>query len=147
MKNETEFKNLIKKSVRAQKGFSISLAAPMLGGIPDLYVLARGFIPILLEAKWMGELKPGFNRKIKFRPLQKNYIDECNTIKECSAFCIVGFKFDNKISSIMTVHDSICHDRVKVELDHMNFIGDNKLFDISNMFAYAGVPKLNGLHA
>lgn len=143
MRNESDFKKVFKKSVRAQGGYSISLAAPMLIGTPDLYVLAKGFIPVLLEAKWLGELRPGFKRKIPYTALQKDFVDGCNDVHECTAFGLIGFKLSGEIWCTLSVWDYISHS----EGVYQSLTPENKLFNVSTLFACSGVPKLNGTHA
>ena len=146
MNNEADFKRVFKKSVKAQKGYSISLAAPMLSGIPDLYVLMPGFIPVLLEAKWMKELKYGFEKKIPYTALQKNFINECNNVYNCTAFGLIGFKYEKNIWCIMTTRDTISS-RKNTSSDYLALTKETKLFDINLLFTNSGVPKLNNIHA
>ena len=49
MNNEASFKKIFCDSVKRDKGFTMKLAAPMFGGIPDLYIIYPGYMPILLQ--------------------------------------------------------------------------------------------------
>ena len=150
MKNEAEFKSVFKKSVRAQGGFSISLSAPMLSGIPDLYVIIPGFMPVLLEAKWLGSLGRKFKRKIQYSPLQRHFLDECNKIKVNSALGLIGFKWEDNIWASLKPR-ILQEENETISSDYINEYSatictpyTGKTFNVVTLFAVAGVPRING---
>lgn len=102
MRNEAAFKKHFKASVRAQGGFSISLAAPMLPGIPDLYVVMPGYVPVLLEAKLLKNLSDRFNITPRFTEMQKNFINNCNKVLPGSAFGLICMKYQGCIHATLT---------------------------------------------
>lgn len=138
MKNEAEFKTAFKKSVKAQGGFALSLAAPMVSGIPDLYVSMPGYTPAMIEAKWLGELKNGFERLIPCTAKQWKTLKDIDKINEGTAYTIVGYRLDGAYYCNML--NSYCeyvawHFRVKQEFA-------KKLVDVNTLFMLAGVPKI-----
>lgn len=139
--DESSFKTLFKKSVKAQGGFSISLAAPMLAGCPDLYVAMPGFVPVLLEAKWLKECPDKFKRTPKFTELQKHYINNCNRVHPGFAHGLVGLKYQNKI------HALICDPNIIITQDHLFGSGSTQIskqtefFDVKALFELY-VPKM-----
>lgn len=143
MKDEAAFKRHFKKSVSAQGGFSISLAAPMLSGVPDLYVVMPGYTPVLLEAKWMKEITNKTNKQIPLRPMQKNFLDKCNNIHPGVAWVLIGYKFNgaywaglfNSEERIMTDRDSVS--RISTH---------SELFDVKRIFELY-VPRMNLTYA
>jgi len=139
MKNEAEFKTAFKKSVKAQGGFSISLAAPMVSGVPDLYVIMPRFTPVLLEAKWLGEVPIGFDKKIKATKLQQMTLDECNKVHFNSALYLVGYKLEKKIWACLVIHNCgyVSENWIRVE-----YI--NKSFDVKYLFLGIGVTRIHG---
>lgn len=140
MKNEAEFKSAFKKSVRAQKGYSISLAAPMLSGIPDLYVIMPGYMPILLEAKWLGEVGLSFRRKIQYKPMQMLYLDECCKVHPKAAMGLIGFKQGGKYWATMKTR--IIGDKdeyIDWQCVHTPYI--DKKFNVEHLFHHFDVPK------
>lgn len=131
--NEREFKAIIKKSVKAQGGFALSLAAPMVSGVPDLYISMPGFIPVLLEAKW---LQFGPTRKIPITPIQRKTLEWCNNSVEGSAFIICGFKKEKQILASICVYD-------KTHLDRgAGFKLYEGIFPINAMFNIVEVPLI-----
>lgn len=145
MKSEAEFKKHFKASVRAQGGFSISLAAPMLSGVPDLYVVMPGFAPVLLEAKWMKEVPERFNRKAGFTELQKYFINNCNKVHKGVAWGLVGMTHKTIIhASLHDVNSNVSSDDIYLEHDESISKIDNKkeFFNVRQMFELY-VPKMN----
>lgn len=143
MKNEAEFKSIFKKSIKAHKGFSLSLAAPMVVGIPDLYVVIPGYIPILLEAKWLGDIKkPTFKRKINYSPLQQNFLNECNRVNNYSAFGLIGFKYQSFTYAVMTP----CHVTTLTQdfenLPYAVYSSKSKIFELQGLIDNWGVPEI-----
>src|SRR5258708_486661 len=139
MKNEADFKKHFKSSVRTQGGFSISLAAPMLAGVPDLYVVLPGFAPVLLEAKWMKEITDKTNKQIPITMIQKHFIDKCNKVHPGIAWCLVGYKFDKQYWAVLlNTYNKIdvrCGNPVSIK-NHSEF------FDVKTLFELY-VPKMN----
>jgi hypothetical protein len=147
VKNEAEFKRIFKKSVRAAKGFCLTLAAPMLSGIPDLYVIMPGYIPVLLEAKFMGNInKPTFNRKIPYSPLQVEWLSRCNDVYKHSALGLLGVIHQGKKYCILT-QATQTHLSNNLEGNSAAAVEmSNKLFDIEGLFIRSLVPRLQPQH-
>lgn len=143
MKNEADFKSAFKKSIRAQKGFCLSLAAPMISGIPDLYVVINGFIPVLLEAKWLGEItKVPFKRKINYSEIQKHWITECNKVQPLTALGLVGCKYGKTLYSCY-IQEVIKEDNyITSSTEHFVNMVD-KHFDVIQLFEMINIPKVN----
>lgn len=152
MKCEKDFKTKFKQSVKHYGGYSISLAAPMLAGIPDLWTAVPGYLPVLLEAKWLGEIKRDkFSRKVPFTDMQKNYIKHCNEAAPYSALGLVGFKHRDTICAALVHQNNILftqfsdlyrHGTAWVPLDK-----STKLFHIPSLFAQVPIPKLTFVKA
>lgn len=141
MKDEAAFKKRFKASVRAQGGFSISLAAPMMPGIPDLYCVMPGFAPVLLEAKWMKELPFLFNRKPKFTELQKHFIASCNKVHPGIAWGLIGGKYDKRIFACLAPPSMNIHSHY-INSDNVSFlVKQSEFFDIRKLFELY-VPRM-----
>ena len=150
MKNEAQFKSLIKKSIRAQKGFSLSLAAPMISGLPDLYCVLPSYIPVLLEAKWLGTIERNtFKRKIPFTPLQVVWIQECHEVSPYSAMGVVGLIYKGEIhcalveygTELFNTFDHTFIDRCS----YVTYNKDKKTLDILELFAKVPIPRIREL--
>lgn len=142
MKTEADFKKAFCKSLRHFKGTSIKLACPTFNGVPDLFVIAQGFMPVLLEAKWFGEIKAhNFNRKIPYTALQVDWINECHKVQPYSALGLIGFKFQGETYCVL----------VESGTTHMNYgfkacqpwvvLKDGK-FDIQDLFTQSQIPMM-----
>lgn len=143
MKNEADFKSAFKKSVKAQRGFCLSLAAPMISGIPDLYVVINGFIPVLLEAKWLGEItRTPFSRKVNYSEIQKHWITECNRVQPNTAFGLVGCKYGRSLYSCYIQEVSKEDNYITSTTEHFVNMVD-KHFDVIQLFELIKVPKVN----
>ena len=92
--NETEFKNLFKKSVAHHGGLAISLNSSFYTGLPDLYFLVPGFEAALCEAKFIKDVSTGkpFMRKIKYSELQISILDKANKLRHNAALGLIGWK-------------------------------------------------------
>jgi hypothetical protein len=78
MKNETDFKKAFCDSVHKQGGFTFKIAASIMSGLPDIYCAMPGFVPVLLEAKWIKDVTGKFIRKIPYRPYQQEILKNCS---------------------------------------------------------------------
>lgn len=146
MKNEADFKRVFKKSVKAQGGFALSLAAPMLAGIPDLYVVMPGYLPVLLEAKWLGEVNPDkFKRKVRYSPLQVVWIKECHSIVNYSALGLVGFRTGKRIIAALVPYDTEYFECItqNVLLDGNTVALTDGEFSVMSLFEQVPIPRLN----
>jgi hypothetical protein len=143
MKNEAEFKTIFCKSARKQKGYSLRLAAPVLPGIPDMYIVMPGYMPVLLEAKWMVVDIPKFDRQIKYRPMQLNYAHQVNKVQPHALMGLIGVKYLDCIYAIlMDIHptenrisDSFFRTCDKVALQ-------GGYFDVDCLFRRSPIPLL-----
>lgn len=142
MKNEAEFKKAFKQRVKAEGGFSLSLAGPMIVGLPDLYVILPGFMPVLLEAKWLGEVKEIFKRKIKYTAMQMHFMDEINGVKPLAAMGLVGYKIGRHVFATLVPRIY----GAKEEFVTQDGITCAAPFGIEFLFNTNNVPKMNGLH-
>lgn len=140
MKNEAEFKTLFKKSVTAQGGFCLTLAAPMISGIPDLYVIMRGFMPVLLEAKFLGKVKVGFQRKIKYSPMQRFWMGECNKVYPCTALGLIGYQIGSYIMCSLESHDA---EHVHYGTYAESLMPGSRLFNVHRLFTNSCIAKIN----
>lgn len=145
MKNEADFKRIFKRSVKSEGGFALSLAAPMLAGIPDLYVVMPGYLPVLLEAKWLGEVKDKFKRKVKYSPLQRVWIEECHSIVKYSALGLVGFKLNKQIIAALVPFDTDFFDCLTQDvLLYGNTVSlTNGTFCVTSLFEQVPIPRIN----
>lgn len=145
MKNESQFKSHFKKSVKAQGGFSLSLAAPMLSGLPDLYVIMPGYCPLLLEAKFLGEVANNFHRKIEYTKLQQHFLNECCNVKDYTAMGLVGYKQNNCYWCTL-IHPKFTHiNRTSTDQYHTCISNSKYLFDVHALLEYYPIPRINGV--
>lgn len=132
MRNEADFKAAIKKSVRAQGGYCFSTTGAVTAGIPDLFVSMPGFIPVLLEAKWM---KFGYKRKINITPIQRKTLQDINKVNPSQAFIICGFKDEENITRAVLIDANKTHIEDSVK-DSFCYTGQ---FDIKWLFNNAKI--------
>lgn len=147
MNNEAAFKSVFKRSVRAHKGFALSLAAPMLSGLPDLYVCMKDYIPILLEAKWLKDInRSTFKRKLQFTEMQKNYIESCDTLNPYSAMGLIGLKYNDTIYACLVkwntpLFDAFTHEFL-TECSRVPYDKQTKTFNVAELFAKVPIPRI-----
>jgi hypothetical protein len=141
MKNEAQFKQVFKKSVSKAGGVAISLAAPMVSGIPDLYCLLPNIQPILLEAKWLKRIKrPIFSRKIPYSTVQHYYLKQCDQRLRNSAMGLIGLEWNGDIYAVLMEANE-----THITQDFLKFKCWSKLdrlFDIEILF----LPELFDMH-
>lgn len=147
MKNEAEFKREFKQSVKAYGGHSISLAAPMLPGIPDLWVAVPGYLPVLLEAKWLGEInRDKFSRKVPFTDMQKSWIKHCNEAARYSALGLIGFKHHGEYRCAIVDQFNVLYEQFSHLYVHgtawVSLDKSTKSFHIPSLFSQVPIPKL-----
>lgn len=145
LRNEADFKRAFKKSIMAQGGYAISLAAPMIAGIPDLYILMPKYIPILVEAKWLGEIdRIKFKRKVPYSEMQKMWIKDCHNVLPYSAMGLVGFEWQSVVYGVMCPYNTDLFE--SITNDFINFgafstLTDRK-FNVSSMIERIPIPQL-----
>lgn len=148
MNSEAGFKTAFRNSVRSYGGYSIPLAAPMLVGIPDMYVIMPGFIPILLEAKWLGHFKRDkFKRTIPFTTMQQHWLNECNIRQEFSALGLIGFMYDKLYHAMLWHTDNwnekqIITDAHLLHMPSCIWAPKFKTFELLKLFVQSPIPKL-----
>lgn len=147
MKNEAEFKSLFKKSVKIYKGHTITLAAPMFSGIPDLWVCIPGYLPVLMEAKWLGEIKrTKFSRKIPFTPMQIEWIKNCDNVCSYSAMGLIGFKYGNDSlvhAALVKYGTPLFYNFTQDFLTDCAFVTiSEKMLDIVELFSKVPIPRM-----
>ena len=145
MKNEADFKKLIKKSVTAQGGLYISLACPVLSGIPDAYILMPGYSPILVEAKYMKDLNDTFHRSIHYTAMQKYYLKHCENILTDSCVGLMGVHHKGQYKAIITRSyvTQVTSDDAQIATKFAINFPTRELFDILGIMDYYGMNKLN----
>lgn len=149
--NEAKFKTAFKKSVKAHKGFSLSLAAPMIVGIPDLYVVLPEYLPVLLEAKYLGEIKrEKFSRKVPFTLMQQHWIQSCDNVSPYSAMGLVGFKYNNLYYAVLVKFGhkqffNMSQDFLS-ECSYVRVVSLSETFDVSALFANVPIPKIEKIN-
>lgn len=153
MKNEADFKKAFKLSVKTQKGFSLSLAAPTFAGIPDLYVIMPEYIPVLIEAKWLGEIKRDtFFRKIPFTEMQIHWIDKCHNITPYSALGLIGFIYKGIPHAALVVHGTplfyTFSSSFLTDCSHVKYSAESndRRFDVEKLFSGVPIPKIGNAH-
>lgn len=148
--NEAKFKTAFKKSVTRHKGFSISLAAPMIVGIPDLYVVIPEFLPVLLEAKWLGEItRDKFARKVPFTPMQQHWIQCCDNVSPYSAMGLVGFKLRGLYYAVLVKYGTPCFYKMTSDfVAQCSYVTTPSLsvaFNVTALFHNVPVPRIERL--
>lgn len=142
MKNESDFKSAFCKSIRSAKGYATKLAAPMISGIPDIYAIMPGYMPVLLEAKWFGEITSySFNRKIKYSALQVDWLNETNKVQNFSSFGLMGLKYEGHIYCVLTPFH-VTHISHEFKRRFPYCVLDKKMFDVKELFLYSQVPLM-----
>lgn len=147
MKNEAAFKVHFRKSVTKHKGFSLALAAPMISGIPDMYIIMPGHIPILIEAKWLGTIKKrDFRRKVQFTPLQALWLGECHKITPYSAMGLVGLIYNDKLHAVLVAHgteqfQTMTHD-FQDQCAFLSVDKEKDYFNIPELFQKVPIPRI-----
>ena len=145
MKNEADFKKLIKKSVTAQGGLYMSLACPVLSGIPDAYILMPGYSPILVEAKYMKDLNDTFHRSIHYTAMQKYYLKHCENILTDSCIGLMGVHHKGQYKAIITRSyvTQVTSDDAQIATKFAINFPTRELFDILGIMDYYGMNKLS----
>ena len=91
--SESDFKRHFKLSVRAQGGAVFSLSPEHQAGLPDMYVLMPGFMPILVEAKFLKvPVGKTFNKRILYSAYQGRLLTSCWDMQPGSVWGLIGFK-------------------------------------------------------
>jgi len=144
MKNENNFKTIFIKSIKYNKGFATKIAAPTINGLPDMYVIYPGFMPILLEAKWLGELKnKNFSRLIPFKDLQYYFLEETNRIQFNSSMGLIGFKFEGKIYAVLTSYPCRqINSGFRCIWPYTTYDPSQKRFDVQYLFNHSDIPRM-----
>lgn len=143
MKNEADFKRIFKFSVRKHKGYCLSLAAPMISGLPDLYCIMPSFVPVLLEAKYMGEVGDRFRRKIEYRPLQRFWLEGCNSIYQYAAWGLIGFHHKDMYYCCL-VHPKYTHIDNLLDYPELFYVCNisRKEFNVTELFNKSCIGKI-----
>ncbi len=96
--NETQFKRIFRDSVEKIGGFAFPISMSIMNGLPDLYCVIPGHIPVLLEAKWLKDIPEcgKFKRKTPYRPLQRDYLKNSIKVAKGSAWCLMGIDCGEK---------------------------------------------------
>lgn len=139
MKNEAEFKSVFKKAVKNVGGFCESLAAPTMPGIPDLYCIVPGFMPVLLEAKFFKiGLASTFTRKIPYTAMQYRWLTKTNEVHHGASFGLLGAEWNGNYYCLLAGPE-ITHLSAKL-IEERGRIIIKKSIDVQELF-YSHVPK------
>jgi len=145
MKNEAQFKVAFRNSVRAQKGYTLSLAAPTLPGTPDLYCIMPNYMPVLLEAKWLGNIpNRKFKRKVQYSPMQLSYANKLNAVHPFAMMGLVGLTW-NKITYCVLTPINPTKNEITSEFfaDYNRVTRQLGAFDVRSLFAGSPIPLLD----
>ena len=146
MKNETDFKKVFCTSVFAQKGYVLKLAMSSMSGLPDMYCVMPGFVPVLLEAKFMKIANGTFHRKIPYSKMQQYVMEMCNKPyggNHTVAFGLVG------VQTTDVVYCLLMPPGVQVvtnkDIDFQPIIKGNTI-DVLSLFEAKGVANMQQLY-
>lgn len=146
LRDEAHFKKLFKASVRLQKGYSLSLSAPVLPGLPDLYVVMPGYMPVLLEAKLIKNIeRDTFKRKIEYSPMQLKYATEVNKVQSHAMMGLICIQHKSTEWCIMAqivegVEQRISHEMLPY-LPKVSRRAEG--FDVDYLFSQTSIPRLS----
>ena len=139
MKNETDFKKAFCTSAHMQGGYTFKIAASMMSGLPDLYCAMPGFVPVMLEAKWIKDVDGKFVRKIPYRPYQREVLNQCNRpyrpFDTMVAFGLIGVhtKTGMYCRLLPPTMEVITSEHIEYGQDGLEVIIDNKI-NIPSLF-------------
>ncbi len=145
MKNEAQFKVAFKNSVRSYKGYTLSLAAPTLPGTPDLYCIMPNYMPVLLEAKFLGSIpRTKFKRKIQYSSMQQSYANKLNAVHPFAMMGLIGLIY-NKITYciLVPIHPGENYLSSEFFADYNRVTRQEGRFDVSSLFAGSPIPLLD----
>lgn len=131
MKDETDFKQAFCDAVTRLGGFTFKIAMPVMPGLPDLYCVVPGYIPVLLEAKYIRDVPEigKFKRKIPYRPLQQHYLKEAHKVVPGSSWCLLCLDHgDKKVFGF--IHPNIS------EITHAWTIDPDGCFPVNDTMSY-----------
>ena len=139
MKSEKEFVDCFIYSAVKQGGFAFKISAPTVSGLPDLYCAMPGFVPVLLEAKFIKDVGAKFKRKIDYSMLQLNLMNNVNKVYSHSddnaAFGLIGIRTDYEL------YCKLMHPGVQI-ITHkdlnpgVNTIQDGNFIDVNLLFRH-----------
>jgi hypothetical protein len=139
--NEAGFKLHFKKSLKAQSGLAYSLNSATSSGLMDMFVLPPKDIhqPCLIEAKWLGDITPKFDRKIPYTPLQAKNLNDIYRLNKQAAYGLIGFRISGtKYTRAWLVEGNKDRIRYNDEPVGLSVIESwNTLFDVTSMFHQA----------
>ena len=139
MKNESDFKKVFCDSAHKHGGYTFKIAASIMNGLPDLYCAIPGYIPVLLELKWM-KIPPGaFSKKIPYRPMQQEILSSCNRVYKkgnCGpvAFGLIGLSMEDG-NFCMLIDPKFPSISSKDTDNKLTFIENNNHISIQNLFS------------
>lgn len=90
---ELGYQRWVVNSARKSKvnpGYALKISHQTAVGIPDLLVSLPGYVPCLLECKWLGRVSGGFSRKIKLTDKQRLELDRFNKANRDTGWVLVG---------------------------------------------------------
>lgn len=152
MNNESDFKKVFCSSVGKFGGYSFKIAMSTMSGLPDIYCAMPGYVPVLLEAKYDKSITEGkFKRKIKYRPFQREILNNCNKVYKYYtnykvSFCLMGLDINDK--KYCTLIDpelkEITHDLIvnENELVPIQKHKDGWFIDVDMLFCNCNVPLI-----
>lgn len=119
----------------------------MIVGVPDLFVVMPGYMPVLLEAKWLGEIKrEKFSKKIPFTEMQMLWIKECHDVNPYTAMGLIGFIYNTQIMACLVAYGTPMFYQFSncflTDCSYAPLSAQTKCFDVQEMFAGVPIPKL-----
>lgn len=80
MKTEKDYEEMFITCVKQQGGHAFKIKMSSINGLPDMYCVMPGFVPVLLEAKLIKDVGAKFKRTIHYSKLQTELLKNCNKV-------------------------------------------------------------------
>jgi hypothetical protein len=119
----------------------------MISGLPDLYIVLPGFLPVLLEAKWLGEIKRDkFHRKPQFTEMQIHWIKSCDNVVPYSAMGLIGLKYQGVYTAALVKYGTPLFyefsNTFLTDCAYVKYQGNERRFDVQQLFAGVPIPRI-----
>lgn len=143
--NELDFQATLTKSAKHLGGYGRKISSRFTVGIPDLLLAVPKFCPVLVEAKWMKDVKTGFDREVPTTGPQRETLAKYNAVIGLTwGFVIVGWFEGTRMWAACVpgdqkrIRDNQSLDEFRIERTSA-VIG----FALDEMFYAMGVPNLS----
>lgn len=111
----------------------------MTSGLPDLYCVMPGYVPLLLEAKFIKDFKN--QRKIPYTKLQSHLLIECNKPNKTPvAFGLIGVQTTAGNRYCMLINPGVQIVTFEDLAKSTPFVGNH--IDVDHLFYWSGVAKM-----